>query len=101
MAIVLKVGDVLPTHETYTTDSMARAFWRLTFETGRKYIKGLDADGDRILLPHEREKEGYNRRLRMTKPRNYSGPIIRRYNNHVFRTEATRPDNAGATYEML
>ncbi len=101
MAIKLKVGESLPLHQDYKEDAMARAFWRLTYETGRKYISGLDATGGKILIPHERETEGYQRRLRMTKPRNHAGPIIRRYNNHVFRVEAQRSDDGSATYQEL
>jgi hypothetical protein len=101
MAITLVQGKALPEHDSYKSDAMARAFWRLTFETGRKYISGIDAEGGKILVPHEREKEGYSRRLRMTKPRNHSGPIIRRYNNHVFRIEAQRPESESKIYNML
>ncbi len=101
MTIKLAVGEVLPKHDTFTSDALARAFWRLSFKTGRQYIYGSDAMGHAILAQHEREKEGYQRRLRMTKPRNHSGPIIRRYNNHVFRIEAARPDDQGDLYQTL
>ncbi|MFA7301940.1 MAG: hypothetical protein WC069_06540 [Candidatus Shapirobacteria bacterium] len=101
MPITLAVGQALPRHDTYISDSTARAFWRLTFKTGRNYIYGVDAMGQKVLAPHERENEGYQRRLRMTKPRNHSGPIIRRYNNHVFRIEANRPEDAGDLYAMM
>ncbi len=101
MAIKLKVGESLPLHASYKDDHLARDFWRLTFKTGRHYISGLDAMGGKILIPHERETEGYTRRLRMTKPRNHSGPIIRRYNNHVFRVEAKRSDDASTIYQEL
>ncbi len=101
MAIKLKVGETLPLHADYSDDALARAFWRLTYETGRKYIRGLDARGGKVLIPHEREKEGYERRLSMTKPRNHAGPIIRRYNNHVFRIEAQRSDDESTVYQEL
>ncbi len=101
MAIKLATGELLPRHDSYDSDAIARAFWRLTYETGRKYIYGIDASGGKVLIPHEREKEGYSRRQKMTKPRNHAGPIIRRYNNHVFRTEAQRPESTSELYQML
>ncbi len=101
MAIKLAVGKLLPKHDSYDSDAMARKFWNLSFVGGRNYIHGVDAFGNKILIPHEREKEGYERRKNMTKPRNHAGPIIRRYNNHVFRTEANRPEDGGDTYQML
>ncbi len=59
MAIVIAVNKMLPEHKSYRSDALARAFWRLTFESGRKYIHGQDAMGGKVLIPHEREKEGY------------------------------------------
>ncbi len=87
-------GPVDP-HPTYKGDAVARAFWRLSFRTGRDYIRGNDANGLTILVQHEREEaESYQRRLRITKPRNFTGPIIRRYNSLVFKKPPVRDPNA-------
>ncbi len=101
MLIEIKQGYELPRHADFSSDAMARAFWRLTFATGRKYIRGLDAHGDPLLVKHEREQEGYDRRLRITPLRNLSGPIIRRYNNHVFRIDAERPPEEKSDFYAL
>lgn len=88
------VGPVT-VHSTYTSDQTARAFWRLSFRTGREYIRGRDALGLPVLVEHEREEAiSYQRRLRTTKPRNYTGPIVRRYNDMVFRKPPTRDASA-------
>ena len=98
----IKPGEFLPLHPEYAKLVTARAFWRLTFRTGRDYVDGRDAKGEPVLYAHEREREGYNRRKRTTKPRNHAGPIIRRYNDFVFRTEATRPkESVPAEYDVL
>jgi hypothetical protein len=82
-------------HPTYTADNQARAFWRLSFRTGRDYIRGRDSLGMPVLIEHEREEAvSYARRLRTTKPRNYTGPIIRKYNDMVFRKPPTRDADA-------
>ncbi len=92
----------LPLHATYSSDAMARAFWRLSFHTGRRYVDGVDASGRPVLPPHEREKEGYTRRKQLTKPQNHAGPIIRRYNDHVARRKAERKvDGSDPLYQTL
>lgn len=105
MRLALKVGDELPKDSSYDADKIARAFWRASYKTGRDYASTPDATGNPMLWKHEREQaEGYARRIRTTKPRNHSGPIIRRYNDFVFRTPATRPgdkEKADALYLQL
>jgi hypothetical protein len=84
-------GKPLPVHPTYGADKVARAFWRSSFRAGRLYLHGLDATGQPILVKHERETpEGYARRQRITKPRKYVGPILRRYNDFVWRLAPVR-----------
>lgn len=81
---------------------MARAFWRLSYRCGRNYGRSLDALGSPILIQHEREdQDSYNRRLRTAKPRNHCGPIIRKYNDFVFRTPAKRADPTGLYATIL
>lgn len=93
MTLTFEIGKPLKRHDAYDSDLIARAFWRLSFRCGRQYATGKDAKGKEILVRHEREKDdGYQRRLRVTKPRNHVGPIIRKYNDFVFRKEAERPD---------
>ncbi len=102
MLIEVAVNKKLPRHQDFDSETIARKFWQLTFVTGRNYVYGRDAVGGPVLVPHEREKEGYQRRKQITKPRNHAGPIIRRYNNHVFRVPAQRPDpKENQTYAML
>ncbi len=104
MQIEIVVNKQLPRHPEFDSATIARKFWQLTFETGRDYVYGRDAHGGPVLVPHEREKEGYQRRKQITKPRNHAGPIVRRYNNHVFRIPATRNEDSapdGSLYRML
>lgn len=85
----------VPVHSSFTGDATARRFWRLSFRCGREYISGTDALGQSILVQHEREEaESYRRRLRITKPRNMTGPIIRRYNGMVFKKPPVRDSQA-------
>lgn len=102
--IAITVGEELPHDPTFDNDHKARAFWRASYKTGRDYARAHDANGGEMLWRHEREQaESYLRRQRTTKPRNHAGPIIRRYNDFVFRTPATRPtDEAGGElYQQL
>lgn len=97
------VGKPLPEHPNFSSDKTARAFWRLSYRCGRDYRDGLDSHGEPILIKHEREKEdAYRRRKRIAKPHNHCGPILRRYNDFVFRTPAVRAEaSEGSTYAML
>lgn len=84
-------GKPLPVHPSYSADVTARAFWCESFRTSRRYLQSVDAYGQSMLVRHERETpEGFSRRQRITKPRNFVGPIIRRYNDFVWRLPATR-----------
>ncbi len=81
---------------------MARAFWRLSYKTGRDYITGTDARGNDVLTKHEREKdEAFTRRQKVVKPFNYCGPLIRQFNDFVFRQPATRPTIDAGLYATL
>ena len=87
------VGKLLPVEPSYQGDQVARAFWRLSYRTGRDYVKGQDANAQPILIQHESEDaQGFSRRVRTVKPRNFVGPIIRRYNDFVWRR---KPERAG------
>lgn len=93
----------VPTHQSYGEDRVAREFWRLSYRCGRNYITGTDAQGKPVLVQHEREKDdSFQRRQRSTKPRNHCGPIIRRYNDFVFRLPAVRPETGKSKlYDQL
>jgi hypothetical protein len=100
--LTITPAEPLPKHSTYEDDKLARAFWRLSFHCGRKYVDGLDAMGRPVLPQHEREREGYTRRKQLTKPQNHAGPIIRRYNDHAFRRPAQRATkDVDALYTLL
>ncbi len=93
-----QLGKPLPVHCSYPADVVARAFWCESFRTSRKYLDATDARGQSMLVRHERETpEGYARRKRITKPRNFVGPIIRRYNDFVWRLPCVREDAEAAS----
>lgn len=99
---IIEVGKPLPANDAYMDDKMARRFWRVSFRCGREYQVGKDARGHNILHKHEREEaDSYKRRQLMTKPRNHCGPIIRKYNDFVFRRPAERAEQGGSLYELL
>lgn len=96
------VGQPIPPHATYPGDEIARLFWQASFRCGRAYLRGPDASGRPVLVAHEREEaESYQRRLRVTKPRNFVGPILRRYNDLVFRKPPVRPSERAPFYVGL
>jgi hypothetical protein len=97
------VGAPLPCHPTYIGDELARRFWQASFRCGRNYLAGPDATGRPVLVAHEREEaDSYQRRLRVTKPRNFTGPILRRYNDLVFRKPPVRPaEDVSPFYEAV
>lgn len=98
MALPLKrpaVGESLPVHPTFQADETARRFWRASFRCARGFLTSPDAAGAPVLVPHEREEaDSYKRRVRVTKARNFVGPILRRYNDLVFRKPPVRPGDA-------
>jgi hypothetical protein len=90
-APALQVGKPVPLHPTYLADQTARKFWQASYRCGRDFLGGPDAKGQTVLVQHEREeKAGFDRRLRLTKPRNFVGPVLRRYKGLVFRKPPTR-----------
>jgi hypothetical protein len=96
-----QVGEVKP-NTSYGPDEVARQFWRLSFRTGRDYIRGRDASGLPVMIQHEREEAvSYQRRLRTTKPRNFVGTILRRYNDLVFRKTPQRDEQADELFLEL
>lgn len=89
------IGKPLPRDPDYDDMVKARAFWRASYRAGRKYRNAKDAHGDDILIRHPSEADrDYMDRKRMTTPRGYVGPIIRRYNDFVFRRPPTIPKMA-------
>lgn len=97
-----KVNQPLPKHQSFAGDLVARSFWRLSYRCGRNYMTGRDALGRPVVIKHEREKDDAFARRQQTKPRNHCGPIIRRYNDFVFRQKATRqPAPEGSLYHQL
>lgn len=98
MPPVLQIGKRLPLHPSYEADKDARAYWRLSYRVGRDYRDGNDPHGESILVKHGLEDDSdYKRRKRLTKPRNYVGPIIRKYADFVFRKHMTMPAEAEQT----
>src|SRR6056297_2852031 len=96
------VGQPLPVHHSYREDATARAYWRASFRGGRAYQSGRDADGDRLLIQHESESDkAYLRRKKSTVVRNYVGPILRRYNDYIFRRPAVMPEDTTTEVESL
>jgi hypothetical protein len=94
MTAHIEVGKPLPINPGYAEDATARKFWRMSFRTDRQYARGQDALGQSVLVKHEREEDqSYARRLRVTKPRNYTGPILRLFNDYCFRKPPTRDGN--------
>lgn len=97
MALVFEIGKPLPRHELYDEQARARAFWRWSDRARHNYAAGVDASGRQILQQHERETENRHLRRRnqaIVRPSTRS--IINRYNDHVCRIEATRPEAVGA-----
>ncbi len=87
----LAVDMPFPVAATYARDVIAREFWRLSFKVPRTYCEGSDAKGKPIITQHPREEPAaYAFRKDITKAQNYAGPIIRRYNDFVFRLPPTR-----------
>lgn len=87
----LEVSKPFPVAATYPRDRVAREFWRLSFKVPRNYCDGIDAAGKAVITKHTREEDGpYNFRKDITKPYNFCGPIIRKYNDFVFRLDPTR-----------
>ena len=102
MSAPIVVGKPLPVSPMFMEDETARRFWRLSFRTDRQYACGQDAIGRSVLVKHEREEDqSYNRRLRVTKPRNYVGPIVRLFNDYVFRKAPSRADATSPLAESL
>jgi hypothetical protein len=101
----IEVGKELPRNGEYDELQQARAFWRASYRGGRKYRDALDAEGQPVLIPHESEQAssaGYKRRKRVTTPTGYCGPIVRRYNDFVWRRDPSVPEYVdGSVYAML
>ena len=102
MALAFEIGKPLPRHELYDEQARARAFWRWSDRARHNYATGADASGNAILGKHEREPEDrYRRRLRQAIVRPSTRSIVNRYNDHVCRVEADRPDPTGAYGELV
>jgi len=65
-------------------------FWELSYQCyGPVYSRGVDGEGVKIIRKHEREEtEDYARRVETAVPISMVGPILRRFNDFVFRKPA-------------
>ena len=96
------VGKPLPKHPDYVSDDLAREFWRASFRGGRAYRQGRDAEGDPLLIQHESESgSAYQRRKKATAARDYTGPILNRYNAYVFQKNPTLPESEDPQWQAL
>ena len=101
-AASLAPGSKVEPPDAYKLDQARRAYWRLSYRGGVDYRDGTDTDGQEMLIRFESETpEGYDRRRKTTTPRNYCGPILRRYNDFVFRREPVVPNEAGDWYDVF
>ena len=97
------IGKPLPKHDAYQRQMTARAFWRRSDKAAWDYCgasttaSAFDASGIWYILPrHERETDlRYARRKSQAIARSYQRQILDRYNDHVFRVPANRPDATG------
>lgn len=92
----LIVGKTLPEHDDYTRQKRMRDFWRRSDRVRFDFADGADASGYAIMPQHERETaDRYRRRARQATPRKYAGSIVDRFNDHVTRIPAVRPEATG------
>lgn len=107
--VEILIGKPLPLHEAYGRQATARRFWRRSDKAAWDYcgsattIGALDASGIWQILPkHEREtKERYERRKSQAIARGYQRQILDRYNDHVFRVPAVRPEATGEYGKLM
>lgn len=68
----------------YKRDLTKYNFLEAAFKGGPTFKEGVDRNGDKIFIQHERESDvRYKRRRAMTTYRNYVGPIINQYATYV------------------
>ena len=97
----LQVGKPLPFDDDYIQDRQAEAFYESSFEVDDAYIDGKNAKGEEILTKFTCEElDDYKQRQLITKPRNYVGAIVSKYNSAVFRNEIDRTTE-DPTYQLL
>lgn len=97
------IGKPLPKHDAFQRQLTARAFWRRSDKAAWDYCgasttaSAFDASGIWYILPrHERETDlRYARRKSQAIARSYQRQILDRYNDHVFRVPANRPEAVG------
>lgn len=93
--ITFQLNKGIPYHADYMRDRTERAFYELSFNGGTRYKDGKDANGEEVFVEHEQEsKKSSNRRKRLSVYRNYSQPIIKRYNNFIFGNSIRRDMDA-------
>lgn len=92
-------GEVKKT-EGYNQARTRRKFWELSYQCyGPSYSRGVDGEGVPILRQHEREEDDdYKRRVQTAVPICMVGPILRRFNDFVFRKPAITDDQFDEFY---
>jgi len=89
MPLIVKDGKIVknPNYDKMVT---RQKYWRLSYDCyGPDYIEATDGEGINIIRKHEREDdEDYLRRKQSTIPYCFVGPILRRYNDFIFRKPA-------------
>ena len=99
----ITIGKPLPLHPDYVRQALCRSFWRRSDKAAWDYCgassggTALDASGVWQILPkHERETVlRYDRRKSQAIARGYQRQILDRFNDHVYRVPATRPEAQG------
>ena len=89
---VPKIGQALDMHPSYLQLVKLWTFLRWAYKGGSSYKEQNDASGDPVFVAHEREEAGKSitapglaRRKRLSVYKNYTRPIVDRFNDFVFR----------------
>ena len=83
-------NDEIKKDNDYEKMRARRAFWNLSYDCyGADYARGIDGEGVEIIRKHEREDvSDHTRRVEMSVPISLVAPVLRRYNDFVFRAPA-------------
>lgn len=92
-------GERLPLNPQYRKLAMKRAFFQASFDGGAEYVDARDSNGQPVLIRHEPKETdaGFARRKRMATFKNFCKPIVRSFNDFVFRQPVKR-DGANADF---
>ncbi len=99
MALLIEHGKVVK-QEGYNEAKSRRQFWQLSYQCyGPTYVNGVDGEGVNIIRQHEREEDDdYERRKETAVPLCMVGPILRRFNDFVFRKPAVTDEKFDEFY---